>query len=179
MPPDHLPSAEAYRQMLSGWIRLGHDPAPFLGLGLVSDRWFEKALPALIEATKRAHLEGNRLVHFDVRSDNLCFEGDRTVLIDWPDACRGNPLIDIVGWLPSLALEGGPAPETLVGREVIDLVAIVSGYWAAQAGLPPPDGAPRARSIQRAQLNIALPWAARLLHLPMPDGPTPGNDLPG
>jgi hypothetical protein len=105
-----------------------------------------------------------------VRSDNICFLEDRTVFLDWSGACRGNPVLDLVGWLPSLALEGGPVPDSMIGEEATELVALVSGYWAARAGLPPPEGAPFVRSIQLAQLKVALPWAARLLRLPAPHG---------
>jgi hypothetical protein len=170
-PPEHLDSAESYRQMLSGWQRVAHDPSPFLRLRLVSANWLEQCLPALIAAARGAQLDGQALVHCDVRSDNVCFDGGRTILLDWPDACRGNPLLDVVSWLPSLALEGGPPPDTLVGAEAAELAGLVSGYWAAQAGLPPPESAPTVRSLQLAQLRVALPWAARGLHLPPPDGP--------
>jgi hypothetical protein len=169
-PPESLPSQERYREVLSGWRVVAQDPEPFLRLGAASRGWLEPALPPLLEASSRAVLEGDSLVHYDVRSDNICFLEDRTVLVDWNGACRGNPMLDLVGWLPSLALEGGPAPESLIGDEATDLVALVSGYWAARAGLPPPKGAPFVRSIQLAQLKIALPWAARLLRLPPPDG---------
>src|SRR3990172_3426099 len=69
-----------------------------------------RALPALIEAGDRAVLSGDALVHFDVRSDNLCILDGRVKVIDWPGYARGSPLVDRVGWLPSLWREGGPAP---------------------------------------------------------------------
>jgi aminoglycoside phosphotransferase (APT) family kinase protein len=169
-PPASLPSQERYREVLSGWRRVAQNPEPFLQLAVASRGWLDEALPVLLEASSQAVLEGDSLVHYDVRSDNICFLEDRTVFLDWSGACRGNPVLDLVGWLPSLALEGGPAPDTVVGDEVTDLVALVSGYWAAQAGFPPPEGAPRVRDIQLAQLTVALPWAARLLRLPPPDG---------
>jgi hypothetical protein len=43
---------------------------------------------------------------------------------------------------------------------------LVSGYFAARAGLPTIPSAPRVRDIQRAQLGKALPWAVRALRLP-------------
>jgi hypothetical protein len=33
--------------------------------------------------------------------------------------------------------------------------------------LPAPPGAPRVRGFQRAQLEVALPWACRVLGLPV------------
>jgi hypothetical protein len=41
----------------------------------------------------------------------------------------------------------------------------VAGFFAALAGLPPPEGAPRVRGFQLAQLEVALPWACRTLGL--------------
>jgi hypothetical protein len=83
----------------------------------------------------------------------------------------GNPLVDIAFWLPSLALEGGPDPEAVVGARagVAELSAFVAGYFACRAGLPPPPTAPRVRPLQLGQLRVALPWAARTLGLPVPE----------
>ncbi|MFP3883536.1 MAG: phosphotransferase family protein [Actinomycetota bacterium] len=107
-PPEYLPSLEQYRETLSGWERVEEDPSPFLGMGLATEAWLESALPILKQASTEAVLAGPSLVHFDVRSDNLAFLTDRTVLVDWSIPAIGNPLADIVGWLPSLHVEGGP-----------------------------------------------------------------------
>ena len=58
---------------------------PFLRLGLCSRNWLELALPTLIDAAEGARLEGDSLLHLDIRSDNLCFRGDRRLE---PRACR-------------------------------------------------------------------------------------------
>jgi len=47
-----------------------------------------------------------------------------------------------------------------------DLTAVVSGFFAPIAGLPPPAGAPKVRSVQLAQLQVALPWAVDVFGLP-------------
>jgi hypothetical protein len=169
-PPAYLPTLEEYRETLSGWEPVAADPRPFLGLGITGQAWLKDSLPLLIEASARAVLEGPALVHYDVRSDNIAFLPERTVLIDWTNPAVGNPLLDVVGWLPSLHLEGGPRPEEILGDQGAHLVALVAGYWASRAGLPPPEGAPRVREVQAAQLEVALPWAARLLDLPLPNG---------
>ncbi|HEY3235528.1 MAG TPA: hypothetical protein VGJ84_12495, partial [Polyangiaceae bacterium] len=59
-------------------------------------------------------------------------------------------------------------PEELVGDDGA-FAAIVSGFFAARAGLPMIPDAPRVRWIQLEQLRIALPWVARVLGLPPPD----------
>ena len=164
---------ERERTHLSGWLRVRDDPDPFLSLGFCDERWLRKCLPALIESAESAQLGGGALVHFDVRSDNLCFVNDdvhrRVMLVDWNGCGRGNPLLDIMSWLPSLHSEGGPAPWEVV-EESEGFAALLSGYWAAQAGLPP-TGSTGARQLQLACLRSALPWAIRELRLPAP--PTP------
>jgi hypothetical protein len=46
-----------------------------------------------------------------------------------------------------------------------ELTAVVSGFFAPLAGRPPPAGAPKVRSVQLAQLEVALPWAVEVLGL--------------
>ena len=111
-----------------------------------------------------APLDGDSVVHCDVRSDNLCLRSGHAVLLDWNHARIGNPSFDVAFWLPSLLLEGGPLPETF---GVDEFAVFVAGFFAAQAGSPAPPGAPRVRGFQRAQLEVALPWASRVLGLPV------------
>ena len=167
-PPPDLPPLAELRTHLFGWVRLAVEPEPFLALGACSRAWLETALPTLVEAEAAAPLEGDRLVHLDVRSDNICFAGDRTLLVDWNMACVGNPAMDLASWAPSLQLEGGPAPEETAGHEP-ELAALISGYFAHRSGQPVGDASPRIRAVQHAQLGTALPWAARALGLPPPD----------
>jgi thiamine kinase-like enzyme len=145
-----------------GWQFVADDPAPFLGLGIASEAWLDRALPSLLEAEDVGLLRGDSLLHCDVRSDNLCLRDGRAVLVDWNHARIGNPAFDVAFWLPSLVLEHGPPPESF---GVDELAAHVAGFFAARAGLPPPEGAPRVRSFQAAQLAVALPWACRTLGL--------------
>lgn len=173
-PPPGLPSLESLREELSGWARIVADPRPFLSLGLCTPAWLDAALKPLVEAEAAADLGGEQLLHLDVRSDNLCFAPGRTILVDWNWACVGNATLDVAGWLPSLEAEGGPRPEEILPGEP-SLAAIISGYFASHAGLPPgvsgiPDraAAERVRGVQLNQLRSALPWAARALSLPMP-----------
>jgi hypothetical protein len=95
-PPAGLPELEELREHLNGWELVAADPAPLLSTGLCSRDWLDFALPALREAAAGCDLGGDALVHFDVRSDNLCFHGGRVLLVDWNLACVGNPLVDVV-----------------------------------------------------------------------------------
>ena len=157
----------------AGWPEVARDPRPLLSLGLCSERWLEDALPTLVDAADPAILDGDALCHLDVRSDNLCFRLDgRAVLIDWDCAAVGNPEFDLAFWLPSLHLEGGPAPQS-VAAVTPGIVALVAGFFASEAGLPTIPHAPGVRGIQLRQLEVALPWAASALGLSPPDGRGP------
>lgn len=171
-PPKDLPSLEAWRDDLTNWWRVAEEPGPFLSLGLCSENWLEAASPILMAAEKGAVLEGDQLLHLDVRSDNICFAGRRSVLVDWNHASVGNARLDVVAWMPSLHAEGGPDPISLVSGDS-ELIAMVAGYFAHRAGLPPLEGAPGVRGVQLSQLRSALPWVARALGLPPPDGSLP------
>jgi phosphotransferase family enzyme len=170
-PPEGVPSAVESQFGLDGWPDVAADPRPFLSLGLCPPEWLFDHLPALSEASAAAEIEGTSFLHFDVRSDNLCLQDDRAVLVDWNNACVGNPLLDTASWLPSLEAEGGPAPALIVPDETPGLPAVASllaGYFCARAGLAPIPQAPHARPLQLMQAKTSLPWAARLLALPPP-----------
>ena len=148
------------------WAEVARDPQPFLSLGLVDASWLDAALPHLLGAEAAAQIDGDSVLHMDVRSDNLCFaDEDEPVLIDWNHAARGAADVDIAFWLPSLQFEGGPAPETIL-LHAPEYAALVSGFFAARAGLPNIDDAPFVRRVQREQLSTSLPWAVRALGLP-------------
>jgi hypothetical protein len=167
-PPSGLPSIEEHG--FGGWAQIAEDPEPFLSLGLCTSAWLDGALPALLAAEAETPLAGDQLVHCDLRSDNLCIRGGRAVLFDWNFACVGNAAFDYAFWLPSLTLEGGPSPREMAARRPAAdaFAALVTGFFGARAGLPPPVGAPTVRTFQRAQLEVALPWALDVLGLGPP-----------
>jgi thiamine kinase-like enzyme len=169
-PPPDLPDARNSQFALDAWPQVAADPGPFLALGLCSEDWLGQHLQALSAASAEARFTGDRLLHFDVRSDNLCVRQGRALLIDWNFACVGNPVFDIAAWLPSLHAEGGPPPEQML--ETTDEVAAIAsllagnfGWRGAHADIPE---APHVRPLQRRQASTALPWAARALGLPPP-----------
>jgi hypothetical protein len=166
-PPHGVLSIEAYRdEVLGGWGLVAQDPGPFLSFGFCSSAWLAEALPTLREAAETAPIEGDSLVHFDVRSDNIALLEQRAVIVDWNWACIGNPVLDVATWLPSLHVEGGPPPEELLPDCPPGFPAFLAGFWAARIGLPPPPGAaPGLRDLQLAQLGVVLPWAVRALGL--------------
>jgi hypothetical protein len=167
-PPATVPAIEVYRdRLVTGWAEIEAEPAPFLSLGVCAREWLEHALPILRHASETAPVEGDALLHLDVRSDNLCIAERGAVLVDWNHACVGNADLDVAAWLPSLRLEGGPEPEEILPGAA-GFAALLAGFFGARAGLPAPETAPQVRPFQLAQLRVALPWAARELGLPPP-----------
>ncbi len=162
-----FPKLSSYRSMdRRRWAAVAENPLPFLSLGLASEAWLAKALPALIDTEASAPIEGDDLQHFDVRSDNLCL-AQRGPVFDWNLACRGDRRVHVAFWLPSLHYEGGPAPWEVLPNEP-GLAALVSGFFASVAGLPTIPSAPHVRTVQQAQLRTALPWVVQALGLADP-----------
>jgi thiamine kinase-like enzyme len=152
-----------------GWHQVAENPAPFLALGFATEKWLQSALATLLRINEVEVVNGRSLLHFDLRSDNICFTQNRAIIIDWNLVCLGNPKVDLGFWLPSLEAEGGPPPEQLLPGAG-EIAGLVSGFFAARAGLPTIPDAPRVRNIQLMQLKTALPWAVRGLGLPQLDG---------
>jgi hypothetical protein len=159
------PFAQAHPAFGPFWQAVAADPAPFLSLGLVDEHWLEAALPLLIAAENACSIEGTNLTHWDLRSDNMCLVGNQVIFVDWNLSCLSNPQLDLGFWLPSLAYEGGPEPESILPHAP-EVAALVAGFFASRAGLPDISDAPRVRQVQRQQLKTALPWAIRALKLP-------------
>lgn len=168
-----IPGVGAGQFDREGWPEVATHRAAVLALGLCDEDWLDACLPALTETAHAAPLEGDRLLHMDVRSDNLCLREDGARFIDWNFACRGNPRFDVASWLPSLEAEGGPPPEQVVppAPDMAAFAAMLAGYFASHAARAPIPEAPHVRRLQLLQARTALPWAARALGLPPPEPP--------
>lgn len=156
-PPNTASARASHPDLWERWPTVVADPVPFLSLGLRDEEWLERALPELLAAIERAPLDGDDLLHFDLRSDNMCFRDGKAVLVDWNWLCLGSSAADIAAWVPSVADEGGPPPWRILPGHG-ELAALIAGVWASVAGLPPPETAPKVREVQRRQLAIALDW---------------------
>jgi aminoglycoside phosphotransferase (APT) family kinase protein len=131
--------------------------------------WLTSHLDELETVADAAVIEGDALVHFDVRSDNLCIRDGSAVFVDWNWAARGDPVFDTASWLPSLAAEGGPEPwEMLSGHG--EFASLLAGFFLAHAVRPSIPQAPHVRELQEVVGRVALLWAAHALSLPLPDG---------
>ena len=164
--PESLPAATSPAS--SYWRTIAEEPEAFSQLELCSDRWLEQALPTLIAAEEQVVLEGDALVHDDVRSDNLCFFDKRMVLVDWSQARRGSPLHDLSFVLSTLPLEGGPDPYKIL-PEGGDWAAYRSGQFALRATKEIHAPAWLIKVFQRLVI-ITSKWAASSLKLPTWDG---------
>jgi len=161
-PLPSLPPAEA--SFAPKWSALAAEPEPFLALGLCPEAWYREAVDGLLAAEATVEPGGEGLLHGDVRSDNLCFLGERVVLVDWSNAARGNPEQDLATLLGTLPLEGGPEPaEVMPG----------GGGWAAYLGGLLAWRAAHERlaptwfvAVLKRIAAIHLAWATRSLGLP-------------
>lgn len=163
-------SLSHFKKEFTGWGKISKDPSGFLGLGLVSSEWLQKALPVLIKAESEIVFDGDSLVHTDIRSDNICFLGEKTYFIDWNWTVKGNPIFDVVYWLPSLYTEGGPTPWSFNINEP-ELIAGLAGFHAFSAYQPASfKGAEAIRALQLKFLKVYIPWVVEVLNLPDPNG---------
>lgn len=171
-PPDGLiddPTDDLDRRR---WREVARDPEPFLALGVCSRSWLDDALPTLIDAEERAVLDGDELVHNDVWHGNLCFAGERAVLVDWALARRGNRWFDVIAAIVSVRTHRAAAPVIDVPGGA-ELATLVAGHFAVEAPAPladwiRPDSAIRDGQLQA--LSVAWPFAAELLGLQPPSG---------
>ena len=163
------PAADRLAHLLGGWADLAAMPGPPEGL----DEWSCRHLDRLarIEAGWPDALAGPTLLHCDVRSDNLLVASNGVVFVDWPHACVGAAVFDLVAWAPSVLLEGGPGPEEFlamsvragVDRDILAvLVAAFSGFLVRHSLQPSPPGLPTLRAFQAAQGAVAVDWLRRL-----------------
>lgn len=155
------------RVQFDGLRTLAGEPAPGLE---TYDPWLTANLGALasIEARWTEHCDGDRLLHHDLRRDNVLLHEGSAVAIDWPHAVAGAVFTDLVGWLPSLHLEGGPAPEEVLRRHPIGraaapeavtaFIAAIAGYFVHSSLQLPPPGIPHLRGFQRAQGEVCIAW---------------------
>jgi hypothetical protein len=167
--PSLEPLADFARRLFGGWAELAAMETPPAGLDVWAFANLERL--ARLESGWPLACGGPTLVHGDVRADNVLLAADGVVFVDWPHAAVGNPAFDVIGWAPSVVLEGGPPPEELLARHVppvpIDpeaitvLLAAVCGFFVERSLRPPPPGLPTIRPFQAAQGAVALGWLRR------------------
>lgn len=164
-------ATELFSTEIRGWRRLQESPPPGL------DDWSRHHLDSLarLEESAGNAVAGDSLLHFDIRADNLLLTPDRVFFVDWPHACVGAGWVDLVGFAPSVAMQGGPEPEALLQNHplcrgadpdaITATVAAVAGYFTSRSLQSPPPGLPTIRAFQAAQGKVARGWLAKRTRL--------------
>jgi hypothetical protein len=153
-----------------GWLRLQHEP-PTGGAELPALATGRLDQLAELSAGGLTGCAGDRLVHLDVRADNLLIRADGTaVLVDWPWACAGAAWVDPLLLLANVALHGGDVTHRLselsarqaVSGDLLDgFLAGLTGFMLDGARRPGSPGIPHLRSFQRRQGEAWLALLAR------------------
>jgi hypothetical protein len=165
------PAAVVHADLAGHWRHLIDEPVAGL------DSWTSAHLGDLasLESHFASVIEGEHVVHFDLRIDNIVLGATENddVVVDWPNACIGAGWIDLVAMLPSLRLDGGLEPEEALGRSAVAstaepaavdvFLAAIAGYFTRMSLLPPPPGLPTVRQFQAAQGDIARTWLRQRL----------------
>jgi aminoglycoside phosphotransferase (APT) family kinase protein len=156
-------AAGAFATNINGWrLALERDEKQL-------DQWCLRNLERLaqLEAQAPKAAEGDTLLNFDVRADNMLIAGDRLYVLDWPWARTGAWWIDLLLMAPSVAMQGGPAPEDFLGRlglrgvargSIDAVICAMTGYFVVRALDPPPSGIPTVRAFQAAQGRVSIRW---------------------
>jgi hypothetical protein len=161
-PIESTTASDAFATQITGWSELK-------ATGASLDAWAARNLDRLVdlETQAPAAAEGDTLLNFDVRADNILIAGDEVFFVDWPWARIGAPFVEWLGFAPSVQMQGGPKPDDLLHMVPIDavdddainaVIASLTGYFLAHARRSPPPGIPTLRAFQAAQGDIALAW---------------------
>jgi aminoglycoside phosphotransferase (APT) family kinase protein len=169
IPSDARPEISDISFPFFGWRELAADPAAEL------DAWTRRNLQRLVELESdwAQAARGETLVHGDVRADNILLTPSRVLFVDWPHASIGAAWVDLVFFLPSVAMQRGPKPweifqkhplgSTAPPERVDAVVAAVAGFFLRRGSLPSPPGLPGLREFAGAQGIEAMAWLRQRL----------------
>jgi Phosphotransferase enzyme family len=157
---------------VGGWAEFSNDPMATAQLAAVSP-WAARHLHRLILAERHGLVaaKGTALVHFDALPHNILLTGTQVLLVDWPHARLGAPVIDLLMVLASAAADGIDPDPVLRAQPITDVtdtdvtavLAALTGFWLAGALQPMPPGL---GPIAAAKLHLgrgALWWLQRRL----------------
>jgi thiamine kinase-like enzyme len=168
-PPLVSKAVDSFLSYFQGWWRL----KTFEGDGFDRlDNWSKRHIDGLVELESQAiyAAEGDTLLHFDIRADNILLTPEQVWFVDWPHARIGAAWIDLVLFAPSVQMQGGPPPEQLLARYPADrnaapdamtaVIVAMAGFFIRQSLQPSPPGLPTLRAFQAAQGEVAREWIA-------------------
>jgi Ser/Thr protein kinase RdoA (MazF antagonist) len=168
-PPDLPTLVELLGDDFSGWRKLlaAAEPAP-ADLPVTADALAE------LEATWVDHVGADRLIHADLRADNLLIDADgRVRIVDWANAALGPAWFDVVCMVPSIVANSDWSAAEVwsrsrfsasVDREALTAaVAALAGYFTEACRRAPVLQIPGLREFQAAQARPARAWLAGLL----------------
>ena len=170
-PPASLPRlADELAEDAGSWERLAR--ADLLG---TTTPWCIENVALLQEHAGRvgSAVAGERLVHGDLRADNVLIDGAGCArLLDWPWAARGAGWEDALLYLLDLRVEDPAADvESLRSHPVFDgsatadhisLLAAIGGGWFEKCRWPAPPGMDALRGFQRREALAAVDWIAQI-----------------
>lgn len=170
-PPASLPRlADEIAEDAGSWERLA--TADLLA---TTTPWCVTHLASLQEHARRvgAAVAGERLVHGDLRADNILIDADgRARLLDWPWAARGAGWEDALLYLLDLRVEdpatdvdplrAHPAFDGSSTEDHISLLAALGGGWFEKCRWPAPPGMTTLRDFQRREALAAVDWIAQM-----------------
>jgi Ser/Thr protein kinase RdoA (MazF antagonist) len=119
----------------------------------------------------RSALDGDTLVHTDVRDDNVLVDARNTVWIcDWNWPTVGNPAFDSIILLASASGDGHDADAWLarcettrdLDAEAVDgILSVLAGYFWTACQKPTPETSPWLRIHQRWYAEATTGWLGR------------------
>ncbi|MGH3489439.1 MAG: phosphotransferase [Actinopolymorphaceae bacterium] len=150
-----------------GWYRLADDPEL---LSRIDDPFVRHELSALTDLEARAGraAAGDTLLHLDIRADNVLLTDTGPVFVDWAQARIGAGWVDLLLFVPSVAMQGGPEPwEVFDGHElatgvaaddVSAMVCALAGFYLERGLRAAAPGRTAVRRFQYVQGLKALDW---------------------
>jgi len=118
-------------------------------------RTLAEALRGRLAQVVRPLAAGGRLIHGDLHLDNVIFDGDRPVIIDWQTACVGHPTLDFVTFVySSLTIDDRRAIEAELKPELLPQ-ALINAFAGHVLWFARPD-ADELEGRERAFLDQAL-----------------------
>ena len=197
--PDLSPTGSDYAHVTALLDKLASSPAPAAYVALTGEPgvsstarlhgWAELTLnPARLPHDVRGQLprlveleqcwpslaaRGDRIVHGDLRADNMVHDALRgPVCVDWAHAATGPACVDIVSLAPQLVLAGHDPhrvarllhehPAANDQLTATALLAALTGHWQRNSLLPAPPAAPGLRIYQEHAARAGLAVLARL-----------------